>query len=48
MHHYLGGGKRGTVLYVKKELNPKKVFSDTQGSFVAVEITYQNKKNTNS
>lgn len=28
--------KRGMVLYVKKELRPKKVFEDKQGRLVAV------------
>lgn len=32
------------VLYIKKELNPQKVFADKQGRFIAAEITYQNNK----
>lgn len=36
--------KRGTVLFVKTELNPQKIFADKQGRFIAVEITYQNEK----
>lgn len=31
--------KRGTVTYVKKELNPKLKFKDTEGRYVAVEVT---------
>lgn len=36
--------KRGTITYVKKELNPRKIFSDDKGRYVAVEISLQSKK----
>lgn len=36
--------KRGTVLYVKKGLEPKKIFEDKQGRLIAVEITVQGEK----
>lgn len=36
--------KRGTLVYVKKELNPQKVFSDDQGRYIAIEIMHQGKK----
>lgn len=37
--------KRGVVTYINKNLNPKKVFSDKQGRYIAMEITNQNEKN---
>lgn len=36
--------KRGTVLYINKNLNPKKVYEDKQGRAIAVEITDQKRK----
>lgn len=36
--------KRGVVIYASKTLKPKKVFSDNQGRYVAVEITNQKEK----
>lgn len=36
--------KRGTVIYVKEALQPKEIFSDTDGRFVAVECVLKKKK----
>lgn len=32
--------KRGVAIYVKKVLKPKKLFTDNQGWYIAIEITY--------
>lgn len=32
------------MIYAKKELCPKEVFSDKKGRYIAIEILYQNKK----
>lgn len=29
--------KRSTVLFIKKDLNPQKIFADKQGRFIAVD-----------
>lgn len=36
--------KRGTVIYVRKELCSKKKFADKEGRYIAIEIGIQNKK----
>lgn len=36
--------KRGVVLYVKEELKPKKIWQDSDGKMLAVEINIECKK----
>lgn len=36
--------KRGTWIYAKKELNPKKILADDNSRYIAIEITYREKK----
>lgn len=36
--------KRGVIIYAKKELQPKKIFEDSDGRFLAVEIHLEGKK----
>lgn len=36
--------KRGVVIYANKFLKPEKLFSDSQGRYIAIKITYQKEK----